>query len=337
MKLSPRKMLAAVLAIWLWLIGSAQAKPITLSYNTNALNVTLPIMVAQELGFFAGEGFEVTAVYVRSGPTAMAALVSGSADYTIVGSTTVVQAIAKGIPAVVIGNYLRQVNWVLMGSARIANLNSLKGQVVGVTSAGGMTEFLTVEALSRRGLKRDRDYRIHYSGNSPARVAALEANIIQAAAFSPAERVVLEPKGFPVLLEMVKVVPEFPLSITATSRRKLDNQSRGSRSFPALVAPGHGSDSYGQRAGRRRCVQKVRPGRYRERTQGVGRHRRRLFDRYYQGKHSSADFRRRSRGRSTQNRRRREVFQRGCPSQSDRQTLTQRSGIAIFAKKAEQE
>jgi NitT/TauT family transport system substrate-binding protein len=221
MKLSPRKMLTA-LAIWLWFIGSAQAKPITLSYNTNALNVTLPIMVAQELGFFAGEGFEVTAVYVRSGPTAMAALVSGSADYTIVGSTTVVQAIAKGIPAVVIGNYLRQVNWVLMGSARIANLNSLKGQVVGVTSAGGMTEFLTVEALSRRGLKRDRDYRIHYSGNSPARVAALEANIIQAAAFSPAERLVLEPKGFPVLLDMVKVVPEFPLSITATSRRKLE-------------------------------------------------------------------------------------------------------------------
>ncbi|MGZ8478882.1 MAG: ABC transporter substrate-binding protein [Candidatus Binatia bacterium] len=129
----------------------------------------LPLLVAQELGFFTAEGFEVTPVYVRSGPTAMAAMVSGSADYSIVGSTTVVQAIAKGIPAVVIGNYVRHVNWMLMGGTGVTNLNAIKGQVVGVTSAGGMTEFLTVEALARRDLKRDRDYRIHYAGNSPAR------------------------------------------------------------------------------------------------------------------------------------------------------------------------
>lgn len=218
-----RPKLAVVLSGGLiWLASSAFAKPITLSYNTNALNVTLPLLVAQELGIFASEGLEVTAVYVRSGPTAITSLVSGSSDYTIVGSTTVIQAIAKGIPAVVIGNYVRQNNWALMGGPRTANLTALKGQVVGVTSAGGMTEFLTVEALSRRGLKRDRDYRIHYAGNSPARVAALEANIIQAGAFSPAERALLEPKGYTVLMEMVQVVPEFPLSILASSRRKLE-------------------------------------------------------------------------------------------------------------------
>jgi len=214
---------SAFLALWLWIGDAAQAKPITLAYNTNSLNVTLPMLVSQELGFFSGEGLDVTAVYVRSGPTAMTALVSGSTDYAIVGLTTVVQAIAKGIPAVIVGNYVRQVNWMLMGGAGVATLDAVKGHVVGVTSAGGMTEFLTVEALARRGLKRDRDYRIHYAGNSPARVAALEAKIIQAAAFSPGERVVLEPKGFTVLMDMVKVIPEFPLSILASSRRKLEN------------------------------------------------------------------------------------------------------------------
>jgi NitT/TauT family transport system substrate-binding protein len=217
------RIFAAVSAFWLCAGGNAQAKPITLAYNTNSLNVMLPLLVAQELGFFTAEGFEVTPVYVRSGPTAMAAMVSGSADYSIVGSTTVVQAIAKGIPAVVIGNYVRHVNWMLMGGSGVTNLNAIKGQVVGVTSAGGMTEFLTVEALARRGLKRDRDYRIHYAGNSPARVLALETKIIQAAAFSPGERVALEPKGYTLLMDMVQVIPEFPLSILASSRRKLDS------------------------------------------------------------------------------------------------------------------
>ena len=219
------KFLLTILTGLFYVASVAQARPITLAYNTNSLNVMLPILVAQELGFFTAEGLEVTPVYVRSGPTVMTALVSGASDYSIVGSTTVVQAIAKGIPAVVIGNYVRHVNWMLMGGAGVTTLNGIKGQVVGVTSAGGMTEFLTVEALARRGFKRDRDYRIHYSGNSPARVAALEAKIIQAAAFSPGERVVLEPKGFAVLMDMVQVVPEFPLSIVASSRRKLESNA----------------------------------------------------------------------------------------------------------------
>jgi len=223
--------LVCTLAVLFCAGRSAGAKPITLAYNTNSLNVMLPILVAQELGFFTAEGLEATPVYVRSGPTAMAAMVSGSADYSVVGSTTVVQAIAKGIPAVVIGNYVRHVNWMLMGGAGVTSLNSIKGQVVGVTSAGGMTEFLTVEALARRGLKRDRDYRIHYAGNSPARVLALETKIIQAAAFSPGERVVLEPKGYTLLMDMVQVIPEFPLSILATSRRKLESSPAEVESF----------------------------------------------------------------------------------------------------------
>ena len=218
-----RKKCFPALVVALAFSAAAQAKPITLAYNSNALNVTLPIFAGQGAGFFSAEGLDVTPVFVRSGPTAMTALVSGSADYTIVGSTTVVQAIAKGIPALVIGNYLRHVNWVLMGTTGVTHVKAIKGQVVGVTSAGGMTEFLTVEALARIGFRRDRDYTIHYSGNSPARVAALEAKIIQAAPFSPAERVILEPKGFPVILDMVKIVPEFPLSILAASRRKVES------------------------------------------------------------------------------------------------------------------
>ncbi|HYJ16364.1 MAG TPA: hypothetical protein VE170_12790, partial [Candidatus Limnocylindria bacterium] len=62
------RIFAAVAAFWLCAGGSAQAKPITLAYNTNSLNVMLPLLVAQELGFFTAEGFEVTPVYVRSGP-----------------------------------------------------------------------------------------------------------------------------------------------------------------------------------------------------------------------------------------------------------------------------
>ena len=44
-----------MLALWFYASDNADGKPITLAYNTNSLNVMLPILVAQELGFFTAE------------------------------------------------------------------------------------------------------------------------------------------------------------------------------------------------------------------------------------------------------------------------------------------
>ena len=92
--------------------------------------------------------------------------------------------------------------------------------MVGVTGSGGVTEFATVEALARKGLLRDKDYTILYSGNSPARVNALENGLVQAAAFSAIEKVVMEQKGYPLLLETGKAIPEFPFMVIVTSSKK---------------------------------------------------------------------------------------------------------------------
>jgi ABC-type nitrate/sulfonate/bicarbonate transport system substrate-binding protein len=82
-------------------------------------------------------------------------------------------------------------------SRKINTLNDLKGKVVGVTGAGGIAEFATVEGLARRGFIRDRDYKILYGvGNSPARAHALEIEKIQASPFSFTEKLELERKAF---------------------------------------------------------------------------------------------------------------------------------------------
>ena len=75
--------------------------------------------------------------------------------------------------------------------------------------------------MARKGLLRDKDYTIMYSGNSPARVNALENGLLQAAAFSAFEKVVMEQKGYPLLLETGKTIPEFPFMVIVTSRQKI--------------------------------------------------------------------------------------------------------------------
>ncbi|HXF76676.1 MAG TPA: ABC transporter substrate-binding protein, partial [Methylomirabilota bacterium] len=56
-------------------VSPAATKSVNFASNTPTLSGTLPLIVAQEFGFFAAEGLDVKTVFIRGGPTAMAALV----------------------------------------------------------------------------------------------------------------------------------------------------------------------------------------------------------------------------------------------------------------------
>jgi ABC-type nitrate/sulfonate/bicarbonate transport system substrate-binding protein len=200
-----------------------RAKTITLAYQTPTLSSNLPIFTAAELGLFAAENLEVKTVFIQGGPTAMAALIGGDVDYVKVAGIPAARAIAFGAPVVIAGGFQPYIDYSLLSSKKINNLNDLNGKVVGVTGAGGIAEFATVEGLAKKGFVRDRDYKILYGvGNSPARAHALEIERIQASPFSFTEKLELERKGFPLLFDIGKVVPKFPFSLLLTSKRKAD-------------------------------------------------------------------------------------------------------------------
>ncbi len=199
------------------------AKPITLAYQTPTLGSNLPIFVAVELGLFAAENLEVKTVFIQGGPTAMAALIGGDVDYVKVAGVPAARAIAQGTPLVIAAGFQPYIDYSLIGAKKINTLNDLRGKIVGVTGAGGIAEFATVEGLARKGFVRDRDYKILYgAGNSPARAQALDVGRIQAAPFSFVEQLELEQRGFPFLFDIGKVMPKFPFVVLLTSRRKAE-------------------------------------------------------------------------------------------------------------------
>ena len=174
------------------------------------------------------EGLEVKPVFIRGGPTAAAALVGGEVDYTFVGGVPAVRAIAQGAPLVIVGGIQPYMDYTLIGAKGITSLNDLQGKIVGVTGAGGIAEYAAIEGLTKKGLVRDRDYKILYGvGNSPARAQALEAGRIQASPFSFLERLELEQKGFPVLFEIGKVLPGFPFVVIISTKRKIETDPEG--------------------------------------------------------------------------------------------------------------
>lgn len=205
-----------------------EAKPVTFAYQTPTLSSTLPIIVGMQFGFFAAAGLEVKPVFIIGGPTAIAALIGGDVDYTLAAAVPTVRAIVQGAPLTIVGGIQPYIDYTLIGAKGISTVNDLKGKVVGVTGAGGIAEFASVEGLAKKGLVRDRDYRILYGvGNSPARAQALEAGRIQASPFSFTEKLELERKGFPTLFDIGQTLSGFPFVVIASSRRKAETDPEG--------------------------------------------------------------------------------------------------------------
>jgi NitT/TauT family transport system substrate-binding protein len=209
-------------------LSAAAVKSVNFASNTPTLSGTLPLVVAQDFGFFAAEGLDVKTVLIRGGPTAMAALVGGAVDFTLVAGVAAVRAIAQNAPMLIISGLQPYMDYTLIGAKGTISANDLKGKVVGVTGPGGVAEFAAVEGLAKKGLVRDRDYTILYGvGNSPARAQALESGKIQASPFSFLERLELEKKGFPSLFDIGSVIPDFPFVVIATGKQKLESDPQG--------------------------------------------------------------------------------------------------------------
>jgi len=220
--------------IYAWLliasisVTPAAARTVTFAYQTPTLNSVLPLIVGQDFGFFSAEGLEVKTIFIRGGPTAIAALVGGDVDYTIAAGVPAVRAIVQGAPVTIVSGLQPYMDYTLIGAKGITQLNDLKGKIVGVTGAGGIAEYAAVEGLAKKGFVRDRDYKILYGvGNSPARAQSLEAGRIHASPFSFLERIELEQKGFPVLFEIGKVLPGFPFVVILSSKRKVETDAEG--------------------------------------------------------------------------------------------------------------
>jgi sulfonate transport system substrate-binding protein len=207
---------------------SASAKTVNFASNTPTLSGTLPLVVAQDFGFFAAEGLDVKVVLIRGGPTAMAALVGGGVDYTFVAGVAAVRAIAQNAPMLIVSGIQPYMDYTLIGAKGVGSVSDLKGKVVGVTGPGGIAEFAAVEGLAKKGLVRDRDYKILYGvGNSPARAQALESGKIQASPFSFLERLELEKKGFTTLFDIGSVMPGFPFVVIVSSKQKIETDFDG--------------------------------------------------------------------------------------------------------------
>ena len=208
-----------------------EKKSLRIVFVSLSWNNQLPFRIAIAKGFFKDQGLAVEQIFVRGGPTAIAALVSGNVDFASIGGAQApIRSNARGLDLQIIASLSNYTNYTLLGSKEAKSIEELRGKIVGVTGAGAFSDFAIRIFLKRNNLDPDKDVTLRAIGGTALRAIALERGIIAAAPFTAEDTIRLLDKGFPMIVNMNQVL-QIPQSIFVTRGEMLQNIQRPPSAF----------------------------------------------------------------------------------------------------------
>lgn len=173
----------------------------------------VPLYLAVDDGLFAKEGLQVDLLPFRGGSDLIKAVVAGSADLGVVSLAEVTSGIAAGQPlkAFYGGFNVPAFDWYAVSSIR--TIAEAKGKRFGVTQYGSSTDFLTRYALASNGIDPAKDVQIVQGGDSPTRLAAMQAGQIDVNIFAAPDTFVAAERGYRRILRQKDLAPDYPYHV----------------------------------------------------------------------------------------------------------------------------
>ncbi len=167
----------------------------------------MPVWVAEQLGFFAGEGLAVTAKVLYGVQNVTTATEDGSVQLGIGTPEGVLSDPAS--PLVIVAGNARKLANGLIARRGISSIAGLRGATVGVSHAREGTALLVTEMLAAHGLRAGQDYQIKAIGGASARWEAIQRGELDAGLQTPPHKYVAEDQGYPNLGEISDYVPDY--------------------------------------------------------------------------------------------------------------------------------
>jgi len=189
-------------------------------------------------GFFKEQGLTLEPIFVRGGPIAITALISGNVDYASVGGAQApIRSNARGLDLQIISSMSNYTNYTLLGSKDARTVEELRGKIIGVTGAGAFSDFAIRIYLKRNNLDPDKDATLRAIGGTALRALALQNGVIAAAPFSAEDTVRLLDKGFPMIVNLNEAL-RIPQSVFVTRGEVLQKYPETTKRFLKAVILG---------------------------------------------------------------------------------------------------
>ena len=157
--------------------ASRELEKVRIGYSVGRL-IPFPLIVAKENRFFEQAGFDVELIDIP--PTiAVTALISGDIQYVVFAGTTL-NAAVRGLPVKLAMVYNDRPLFSLMARAEIRSIKDLKGTILGVATLTSGESFLSRRLLKDAGIDADKEMTLRVIGNTPDRLQALKAGLVDA-------------------------------------------------------------------------------------------------------------------------------------------------------------
>ena len=188
--------------------------------------------IAKEAQLFRKHGLDVELQFIQSSPILVAAMLAGDAPIGLTSGAPAVSSNLSGSDLVLLAS-LSNVSGIayLVTSAKITSPAQLKGKIIGIDRLGGTGDFILRRTLRKLNIDPDKDVTIRQVGQSPVRLAALQAGSIDATTITVEDKLAAEKFGLTILVDIPKLGVEVLSSGVVTTRtlsKKRKTQFAGS-------------------------------------------------------------------------------------------------------------
>ena len=184
----------------------------------------MPLWAAQEHGFFADEGLEVTGT-IFGNESQVPPLLDGRFQVFIGSPELAIQNQAEGGPIRIVAGNAGKLVHSLIARAPFKRVEDLRGHVIGIFTDKEGTFFHVKAMLAAHGLNYPGDYQVKHTGGVPPRHKALLAGEIDAGLQSVPWNYLAEDEGMNNLGDVIEYVPDWQfVSINVNSEWAAKNR-----------------------------------------------------------------------------------------------------------------
>jgi len=171
-------------------IAKPEKSKITVAVGGAEQFIYAPITLANQLGYFKDMGLQVEIASFSGGAKAAEALIGGSADMVVGFYDHTIQTQPKGEKLQLVCLYDNFPGIVLevnsKSADKIKTAADLKGQIVGITSAGSSTQFLLNYYLTKNGIQPDQVSVVAIGTGSTSIAAMQQGKVVAGMMVDPA-------------------------------------------------------------------------------------------------------------------------------------------------------
>src|SRR5262245_4507439 len=179
-----------------------------------------PVHLAAKEKFFAAEGLDAEVIVMRTN-AGIAALVTGSVDFTTAGGSAM-RAAVNGAPLKMVLNITKKADLWVLSQKNIQRVEDLRGKMIGVGGNWGTQFYMVLEALKHYGA--DKDIQLVSTGDVANGYLSLQQGSMPAVALTPPYSILAKRQGYRDLVRTGDVVSVSPTTGLVTTKDRIERE-----------------------------------------------------------------------------------------------------------------